>query len=130
VPSRSPLERDLPRREPGVVAGGVDGDELAVALTKGYRLPVTLSEASRLTGKLSIAGPSGKKLGLAAAPIEVASGVTSGAAGKVTLTLKFSAKAKKKLRRAKSAKLTLQLVAVDAAGNLARLAPRKITLKR
>ena len=89
-----------------------------------------MSEASRLSATAVVAGSVGKKLGLAAAPVKVASGGTTAAPGTVTLKLKFTAKARKRLKKAKSAKLTLQVVAVDGAGNQTRAATKTVTIKR
>jgi hypothetical protein len=116
------------RTPPAVTVGLPARVKLAAALRKGVTVPVTVSEQSSVTGTLLIAGTTRRKLGLAAAPLKVASGRADGA-GQVTLKLKFTAKAMRRLRNAKSAKLTLQVVATDAAGNQTRTA-RKLTIKR
>lgn len=116
------------RTPPAVTIAAPAKAKLAAALKKGVKVPVTLSEASRVTGTLTVAGPSGRKLALAA-PVKVAAGSVNAAAGKVDLVLRFNAKAQRKLRRAGSVKLTLQVVAVDGAGNQSRATPRKLTLK-
>lgn len=71
------------------------------ALKKGLPVRLTLSEAARVSGTLSIDGRRGGQLGLAAAPIMVA-GAT---------------------------RTTLQVAATGAAGNQSRTSARKLTLK-
>lgn len=114
---------------PSIALGSATGVRLRNALRKGLSVPVTLSESATVSGSLTIAGPTGRKLGLAAAPIKVASGKASGT-GEVTLRLRFTAKARKRLAKLKVAKLTLQVAATDGVGNQSRATPKKVTLKR
>jgi hypothetical protein len=100
---------------------------LPKALAKGYPTKVQLSEPAGLSGTLTLDRRSARRLGL---PVTVASGSTSAAAGDAKLVLRFSRKARRKLRRARSVKLSLSVTARDAAGNVSPAASRKVTLKR
>jgi hypothetical protein len=112
---------------PTLTLGGAGSGKLAKALANGYRSNVTVSEQSQVTGALLLDRRTGKKLGL---PARVASGSLTAAAGKVKLVVKFTSRAKRKLKKRSSVRLSLQVSARDGAGNVSPTASRALTLKR
>jgi hypothetical protein len=110
---KPPVDRTAPKvtlRTPKV--------KLGTALKKGYTVQVTVSEAASVSGVLA----SGR--------MTAAKGSARTSGGKVTLKLKFTAAARKKLAKSRTAKLTLQVVVTDGAGNQTRTAVRKVTIRR
>ena len=113
------------------VSVSVSKQKLGKALSKGLVVSLTGSEGGTASGKLLLAKGAAKKLKLAAVAVTVGSGKASLAgAGKGKVVLRFSNKAKKRLKRANKVSLSIQLVLVDAAGNRSKTVTKKITLKR
>jgi uncharacterized repeat protein (TIGR01451 family) len=101
--------------------------KLLPALRKGLRATAGCSEACALQAKLLITKKLSKKLKL---PTVVGKATANlAAAGTTNLVVKFTAKAKRKLAKLRSVRLTLDVVATDAAGNAAT-ARKAVTLKR
>lgn len=103
------------------------GQKLPAALRKGLRATAGCSEACAMQAKLLIAKKLAKKLKLPTvlgkAPANLA------AAGTTNLVVKFTAKAKRKLAKLRSVRVTLVLTATDPAGNTAT-ARKAVTLRR
>jgi hypothetical protein len=111
---------------PQLTLGSAGSSKLAKALAKGYGTGVTVSEPSSVSGALLLDRGTAKKLGL---PVRVAAGTVTVAPGSSKLVVRFTTKAKRKLRRMRSVKLTFQATARDGAGNVSSTASRKLTLK-
>jgi hypothetical protein len=103
--------------------------KLKTVLSKGLKVPVACTESCRASLELRVSKATAKKLKIAKKAVVVGKASGQIAAGG-TLTVKLTSKAKKGLKRAKSAKLTLQGTAVDAAGNKSVLPARTLTLKK
>jgi Ca2+-binding RTX toxin-like protein len=101
--------------------------KLLRALRKGLRATAGCSETCALQAKLLLAPKLAKKLKL---PIVVGKATANlAAAGTTNLVVKFTAKAKRKLAKLRSVRVTLEVVATDAAANAAT-ARKAVTLKR
>jgi hypothetical protein len=101
--------------------------KLLSALRKGLRATAGCSEACTMQAKLLIAKKLAKKLKL---PTVVGKATKNlAAAGTTNLVVKFTAKARRKLAKLRSVRLTLELLAADAAGNAAK-ARKVVTLTR
>lgn len=101
--------------------------KLLPALRKGLRATAGCSEACAIQAKLLIAKKLAKRLKL---PRVVGKATKNLAvAGSTNMVVKFTAKAKRKLAKLRSVRLTLQLTATDPAGNAA-LARKAVTLRR
>jgi hypothetical protein len=117
-----PPEIVPPRNTPDTAAPvptlNVKAGKLRAALKKGHKVTVECNEAcsidAQLLNRTTVVGTAKGKLA---------------AAGKSTLTVKFTKKAQKSLKKKKSLKLQLQVKVTDAAGNRAtKTVP--LTLKR
>jgi hypothetical protein len=119
---------------PKLTVGRVGKVKLGAALSKGLSVPIELSEAARANATLMIDPATARRAGLSRktmnTPLTVATGGRAAPSGSSKVAVKFTAKARKRLRKLKSVRLTLQVVAADAAGNQARSKTAKITLKR
>jgi len=104
--------------------------KLGTVLKKGLGLTIGCNEPCVVTVKLGLAKALAKKLGIASADVTIGSAKkTLAAAGKAKVYVKLTAKARKKLGRAKSVKVKLALTAADTAGNKSSVS-RSLTLKR
>jgi hypothetical protein len=92
--------------------------KLAKLLARGYTVSFTSNEAGTATVEVL----NGRKI-VATAKKSVAAGTST------KVVAKFTKKAKAQLKRKKSAKLTVRVVVVDAAGN-SSMQVKKVTLKR
>jgi uncharacterized repeat protein (TIGR01451 family) len=101
--------------------------KLLPALRKGLRATAGCSEACAMQAKLLITKKLAKRLKLPTVVGKATKNLT--AAGTTNLVVKFTAKAKRKLAKLRSVRLTLELVAADAAGNAAK-ARKAVTLRR
>lgn len=103
---------------------------LGKALKRGVPVTVVCSEVCRIVADLRLAKKQAKKLRIPAL-VAKARGLVSrvSASGKRTLTMKFTKKAKKKLKRMKKVKLTLFVTTTDARGNKTQ-SKRAVTIKR
>lgn len=110
---------------PTLALGRLPG--LKVALAKGVRLRVTGQRAGRLKATLGLDGRSAARLGLSRGKaVVVATGTAAGRPGKpVTLTARFTKRARKALGRARSVRLSLRVAVGDGPPTT-----RTITLKR
>jgi hypothetical protein len=103
--------------------------KLAKVLKKGLGVTIGCSETCVASVKLTVAKKLAKKLGIASADVTLGSAKKTLGAGKRKLYVKLGAKARKRLKKARSVRLKLVLRATDAAGNAATRA-RTLTLKR
>jgi uncharacterized repeat protein (TIGR01451 family) len=101
--------------------------KLLPALRKGLRASAGCSEACAIQAKLLIAQKLAKRLKLPTVVGRATATLT--AAGTTNLVIKFTAKAKRKLAKLRSVRLTAELTAADAAGNAANTR-RGVTLRR
>jgi hypothetical protein len=127
LPGATPSGRPTPVRPPVVVPEG-DAPSLDVTLSprqhrrrvlvRGLTLRTRCSEPCRITGRLVVRGREAKRLGLSRRrkPVIAARGEAS-APG--TLTLRFTARAQRRLQAARRLTLTLRIQATDPAGNVA-----------
>jgi len=103
-----------------------------VALSKGLGLAITLDEAATVKVTLTVDKATARKLKLdpkAKKAVVVGTLAKSLSAGRSTVTVKLTAKARKALKKAKSVKLGVLLNAKDAAGNTGAKTAG-VTLKR
>ena len=108
------------------------GTKLKSALTKGLHLSVTSSERGTGAVTVTIDRATARKLKLdrnAKAPVRVARLRTTVARGRTNLVVKFTAKARKALSKARTVKLRITVTVTDAAHNSTKHA-RTITLHR
>jgi hypothetical protein len=105
--------------------------KLATALSKGYGLSFSTTEAGTAKVQVVVTGKAANGLRIVIAKtVVVATGSRGVAApGKHTVVAKFTKKAKAKLKKLRSVKLSARLTFTDAAGNAA-VATRGMTLKR
>ena len=102
--------------------------KLKAVLAKGLAVTASCSEPCTLKLQLVIDKKTAKKLKLGKKPTVVGT-LTRSLAGSAQLKIKLTGKAKKRLKRAKSVKLSVRAVATDAAGNAAAVV-KTVTLKR
>jgi hypothetical protein len=104
------------------------------ALAKGLPFSFTCDEACSVRVTLTVDKATARKLGLnkkAKGAVTVASGSAKRlTAGDATVRARFSAKAKKALKRAKTVKLRARATVSDAAGNSTPVSVASVTLKR
>jgi Ca2+-binding RTX toxin-like protein len=104
---------------PALIASTPNRMKLKKVLSKGLPVTFTCDEACSVSGTASAKGTAGAARGRK----------SIAAPGKAKLVLKFTKKARKKLARKRSVKLTVRLNVADAAGN-ADTATGTVTLKR
>jgi subtilisin-like proprotein convertase family protein len=103
---------------------------LGTALKHGLRVPVRLSAAATVRATASVTSAVAKRFGLAATrSVAVARGSKRARAGAGTVVVKFTTKAKRRLRHARSVKLRIALTAT-ATGRASKKLSRTVTLKR
>jgi hypothetical protein len=85
--------------------------KLKAALKAGVKVRAGCDKPCDLAGKAFIDAKTAKRYGLGRKKIAVASGRKAGVTSAASLTLKFTAKAKKKLAKAKTVKLAVELTA-------------------
>ncbi|HEX8067555.1 MAG TPA: PKD domain-containing protein [Thermoleophilaceae bacterium] len=124
-PSPTPPVADT--TPPKVKAAATSGQKLSEVASKGLSIAVSCSEAcgAKLTVAYEPKGSKGPKLKGAAASV----GKRLTAARRTTIRVKLTSKARKALRRKRSATFALTIAAVDDAGNKAGLT-RRVTIKR
>ena len=116
---------------PGVTLTVRRRQRLRSVLLRGLRARAACSEGCRLSARVLVGAGTARRLELTRTLRAVTVGRASSSlttAG-ATLRIKFSAHAKRRLRRARSLRVTIRVVARDATGN-ARHRDRKITLAR
>ena len=101
--------------------------KLKAVLAKGLAVTASCSEPCTLRLQLMVDKPTAKKLKLGKKPTVVGT-LTRSLSGTAKLKVKLTGKAKKRLKKAKSVKLTLRAVATDAPATRRRRA--RVTLKR
>jgi hypothetical protein len=103
--------------------------KLAALLKSGIPVKLGCSESCSVTVVATVDKATAKKLKLGKS-LEVGRGTGSLGAGKsASLSVKLNAKAKKGLKRQKSVKVKLTIVAVDAAGNR-KETTKSVTVRR
>ena len=94
---------------------------LRTLLTRGLQISVTASEPSTIKAELQLSRAVARKLGLrppATTDVVVGRGTAAlAAAGRTSLSVKLTAKARKALRRLRTGRFTLRITATDRAGN-------------
>jgi hypothetical protein len=80
--------------------------------------------------KLQLDAKTAKKLKLGKRTTTIGKGKAMSPGGKVTVPVKLTGKAKKRLKKLRSLKATLVVTATDSAGNRSKPVKRKLTLKR
>jgi hypothetical protein len=120
-----------PASAPTAKLGRLPALRIAKALRGGVRLPVTCSTACRLTSVATIDGRTARRLGLAkrAKVTTVATGSGSATAKTGLVLLRFSAKAKRTLRRQASLRLTVTIT-VKGTDGATRKVTRTLALRR
>ena len=102
---------------------------LATALKRGVPVSFTCNEACGVDGRASVSGRDARGL-KSAKTVVVARGKSAlGAPGNGKVTLRFTRKARKRLRSRRTVKLRVLLVVADATGNASNLTT-SVTLKR
>lgn len=114
----------------GMVPATMPTLKLLTALRKGIKIPVTCPSECEIEASAGMDRRAAKKLRLAARQVIVARGrgfLDSG--GTKTVTLKFTRKAKLRLKKARKVVLTITVTTIDGDSNIKR-AKSKLTLKR
>jgi hypothetical protein len=112
---------------PAVTLGIKAGQKLLASLRKGLRATAGCSEACALQAKLLIAQKLAKRLKLPTVVGKATANLAAG--GSTNLVVKFTARAKRKLAKLRSVRVTLVVIATDAATNAAT-ARKAATLRR
>lgn len=115
-PLLPPVAATPPAAAPLAVAlGRLPASRLAVVLRRGLRLPVQCSAACRVRATVRIDGRTARRLGLArrAVMTTVASGTARASRRPTVLVARYTARARKAMRRARSVRFTVRL---DATG--------------
>jgi hypothetical protein len=134
IPVAVPGDEDpqQPSEPPALDLGGKSKLKLATALRKGLRMTVTSSTPGALVARAYVDKKTARRLKInkhAKHAVVVASVAKVIGEGRSHVTLKFTRKAKKRLRHAKRVKLTLRASITDLEGN--RATDRaKLVLKR
>jgi thermitase len=105
---------------------------LRTVLARGLRVPASCSERCTVRVEVTVDGRTAKRVGLSkrAAKTRVATATATVAKGATkSVTVRFTAKAKRALGRTRSVKAAVRVTATDAAGN-ARTRARSVTLAR
>jgi subtilisin family serine protease len=105
---------------------------LRTALARGLRMPASCSERCTVRVQVTVDGRTAKKYRLSkrVAKVRVATGRATIAKGATkSVTLRFTAKAKRALRHASRVRTAVRVTATDAAGNV-RTRARRLTLAR
>jgi hypothetical protein len=105
--------------------------KLATALSRGYPVRFSSSEAGRATVALTASGSNARGLKVVMAKTVQVAGASKSlpGAGQHSVTAKFTSKARRKLRRLRRVTLSVQVTVVDSGGNSATQT-KKVTLKR
>jgi hypothetical protein len=101
--------------------------KLRAVLRKGLRLALTSNEAGRVSVKLSVNRATARKLKLKRRTVGTLTSTTQ--AGRTTLVVRFTSKARKALRKATRVKLLVTVRITDASGNRSTRT-MNVTLKR
>ena len=102
------------------------GQKLKQVLAKGLHLTLATNEAGKATVTVTVDAATARKLHLKR---EVGRASADVRAGKLELTVKLTAKARKAIKKLRKVRLTVRAVVTDAAGNPATRS-MTVTLKR
>jgi hypothetical protein len=115
---------------PGISSAALAGrPKLVPALKSGFDTFVTTTEGGAATVDALVSGRDARGLKLAATKVAARGRRNLLGPGRHKVRVRFTKKAKKKFRRARTLKLTLRIAVVDAAGNRGTKTA-KVTLKR
>jgi hypothetical protein len=123
-PVQAPPPKDT--TAPVAALASARGQKLKQALAKGLQLTLSSNEAGNATVTVSVDAKTARKLHIKR---EVGRASAAVRAGKLELTVKLAAKARKAFKKLRKVKLTVHAVVTDAAGNAAPLTTT-VTLKR
>jgi hypothetical protein len=134
-PANQPNQPQQQQPPPDTTAPGLTTSvgklKLGLLLTKGLSATAVCSEACTVQARLEIDAKTAKKLKLGKKVVVIGTGgAMAPGAGSITVPVKLTAKAKKALKRAKSLKVTLVVIATDPAGNASQPVKKTLTLKR
>ncbi len=140
VPTPAPAPAPVPAPAPALVAditppslslAVLRRQRLASVLLRGVRARAACSEGCSLSARVLVGAGTARRLGLTRTLRAVVVGRASRSltAAGATLRIRLSAQARRRLRRVREIRLTIRVVARDAAGN-ARGLSRRITLVR
>jgi hypothetical protein len=116
---------------PHVTLTGSKSAKLLSALRKGFAVGGTVSAPSKVVATARIAAKDARKLGLGRkAKVVARKSATVAAAGPFGLTLKPAATVARKLRRARTVKVAVTLVATTLGSSASTTSKRTITLRR
>jgi hypothetical protein len=124
TPTPTPTLRDI--TPPVARLTSAPGQKLKQVLAKGLHLTLASNEAGKATVKVAVDAKTARKLHIKP---EVGSASATVAAGRLDLTVKLTAKARKAIKRLRKVRLTVRVVVTDAAGNPATRS-LTVTLKR
>jgi hypothetical protein len=124
TPIPTPPPKDT--RAPVASLASVPGQKLKQVLSKGLRLTLSSNEAGSAAVTVSVDAKTARKLHIKP---EVGRARATVRAGKLELTVKLAAKARKAFKKLRKVTLTVRTVVTDAAGNAAPLT-KTVTLKR
>lgn len=122
VPSLPPPDTAAPM----TTLSAARGQKLKQVLAKGLRLMLSSNEAGKAAVTVSVDAKTARKLHVKR---EVGSATANAVAGKVGLTVKLSAKARKAFKKLRKVKLSVRAVVTDVAGNATNRS-LAVTLKR
>jgi hypothetical protein len=132
VPGAAPPGGGASRGGRGTVTLSLSRQRLRTALTRGLVVQAGCAQACRLTGALRVDRRLARRLRVlqASRPVTVATGAANAPAGRTArLTLRFTKKAKIRLRRSRSVPMTLAVTGSTSNG-AATTTLRRLTLKR
>jgi hypothetical protein len=113
------------------VTSAASKPRLKTLLKKGLIASVTCDEACSVAAQLQIPAKTAKKLKLGKKLTVIGKGAASAPlAGKVSVPVKLTKKAKRRLKRTRKLTATLVVVATDSAGNRSTPVTRKVKFKR
>jgi hypothetical protein len=128
LPAATPTPTPPPPDTTAPVAtlNSVRGQKLKQVLAKGLHLTLATNEAGKATVTVTVDAATARKLHLKR---EVGRASADVRAGKLELTVKLTAKARKAIKKLRKVRLTVRAVVTDAAGNPATRS-MTVTLKR
>jgi hypothetical protein len=125
VPS-TPPPPPKDKTAPVATLSSVRGQKLKQVLAKGLHLTLASNEAGRATVAVTVDAKTARKLHIKP---QVGSATANVGSGKLELTVKLTAKARKAIKKLRKVRLSVRAVVTDAAGNSAHPS-MTVTLKR
>ena len=125
-PAGSPPPPPKDTTAPVATLSSARGQTLKQVLAKGLRFTLASNEAGSAAVTVSVDAKTARKLHIKR---EVGSASAAVSAGKLNLTVKLTAKARRALKKTRKVRLTVSAVVTDAAGNAGRYSTT-VTLKR